>query len=405
VEIRHTYLTHSFADLLRTLIIMAADTKLTDAIVKRLPIPAVGKKITYDTELHGFGCRVYASGARTFVLNYRTKAGRERRITIGSFPDWGTVAARTEAAELKKAIDRGGDPLGDIQATRAAPTVNDLCDRFIAEYLPKKRPSTQHTYRLQIDNEIRPALGRLKVTEIAFTDCDGLHRKITGRGTAYRANRVIALLSRMLSMSIRWKWRTDNPCKGIERNDEHKRRRYLSADEIVRLSMALDEFSDQQSANIIRLLLLTGARRGEVLAARWADFDAKFRTWTKPGSTTKQRSEHIVPLNNEARRLLVAIRRQVPADAEWVFPANGGHRKDVKDAWAIICDRAKINGARVHDLRHTYASILVSAGQSLPTIGALLGHATPTTTFRYAHLSADPLRLATAKAGAIISRK
>jgi integrase len=379
--------------------------KLTDTIVKRLPVPKVDKKITYDTEVAGFGCRVYSSGARTFILRYRTRTRLERLYTIGSFPDWPTLAARNEAAELKRRIDQGGDPVAEVQAIREAPTVGDLCDRFIAEYLPRKRPSTQHTYRLQIDNEIRPALGRLKVGETRFADIDALHRKITARGTPYRANRIIALLSRMFSMAIRWQWRSDNPCKGIERNGEHKRRRYLSADELERLGVALAEYSDQQSANIIRLLLVTGARRSEVLAVRWADFDAGFMTWRKPASATKQKSEHIVPLNKTARNLLIAIRRQVPSKAEWVFPANGSHRKDVKDAWAIVCRMARIKGARVHDLRHTFASVLVSAGHSLPTIGALLGHATPTTTARYAHLTDDPLRLATENAGAIISKR
>jgi integrase len=378
-------------------------TKLTDTVVKRLPVPVSDKRITYDTLVAGFGCRVYASGARTFVLNYRTRTRRERRITIGSFPDWTTTAARAEAADLKRDIDRGGDPLGDVQASRTAPTIGDLCDRFIAEYLPRKRPSTQHTYRLQIDNEIRPALGRLKVAEVTFADTDGLHRKITARGTAYRANRIIALLSRMFTMAILWQWRADNPCRGVERNQEHKRRRYLTADELVRLGKVLDNYSDRQSANIIGLLLLTGARRGEVLAARWADFDAGFTTWRKPASSTKQRTEHIAPLSHVARQLLTRVRRQVPTDVQWVFPANGSHRRDVKDAWATICRAAKIKGARIHDLRHTFASVLVSAGQSLPTIGALLGHATPTTTARYAHLTDDPLRLATEKAGAIIS--
>jgi integrase len=381
-------------------------TKLTDPIVKRLRTPAVGKKITYDTEVKGFGCRVYPSGARTFVLNYRTRGGRERRITIGSFPDWNTAAARKEAAELKKSIDRGGDPLGEIKAHRGAPTVNDLCDRFIAEYLPRKRPSTQHTYKLQIENEVRAPLGRLKLAEVTFADIDGLHRAITKRGTPYRANRVVALLSRMFSMAIRWHWRTDNPCRGIERNQEHKRRRYLSGDELKRLGKALDKYSDQQSANIIRLLLLTGARRGEVLSARWADFDSDFTTWTKPSAATKQKLEHVSPLSSAAQRLLLDIREQTAAAAEWVFPgSNGAHRRDVKDAWAGLCTAAGIKGARVHDLRHTYASVLASAGLSLPVIGALLGHTTATTTHRYAHLFDDPLRAATERASAIITGK
>jgi integrase len=163
------------------------------------------------------------------------------------------------------------------------------------------------------------------------------------------------------------------------------------------------QYSDQQSANIIRLLLLTGARRGEVLAARWADFDSGFATWVKPGATTKQKTEHRVPLSAPARQLLTKIRRQVPVGVEWLFPANGSHRRDVKDAWAIICHTAKIDDVRVHDLRHTFASVLVSAGHSLPTIGALLGHTTAQTTHRYSHLADSPLRVATERAGAILS--
>ncbi len=118
-------------------------SKLTDGVVKALPAPAKGSRIAYDSDVKGFGIRVTAGGTRAFILNYRTRLGRERRYTIGSFPDWKTAVARSEAAELKKLIDRGGDPLGDIKAGREAPTMTNLCDRFIADYLPRKRPSTQ----------------------------------------------------------------------------------------------------------------------------------------------------------------------------------------------------------------------------------------------------------------------
>jgi integrase len=347
----------------------------------------------------------HGTRARSFVLNYRTRVGRERRYTIGSFPDWKTGAARSEAAELKKAIDRGGDPLGDIKAERDAPTMADLCERFEAEYLPRKRPSTQTSYRHQIAAEIRPALGRLKVAEPSFATVDSLHRTISKRAP-WRANRVIALLSRMFSMAIRWGWRTDNPCKGIERNDEPKRRRYLSTDELARLIEALDTYKDRQSADIIRLLLLTGARRGEVLQARWDAFDLDIGTWTKPGATTKRKTEHHVPLSASAVQLLTDLRQRVPADVDWLFPTpDGSHRRDVKDAWASICCAANVKGARVHDLRHTYASVLASAGLSLPIIGSLLGHTQPQTTARYAHLFDDPLRAATERASAIITGK
>ena len=377
--------------------------KLTDAIIKKLPKPETGEKITYDTQVKGFGIRVTAKGARSFLLNYRTKLGRERRYTIGDFGDWKTGAARTEATELKKVVDRGGDPLGEIHAGRKAPTVADLCDRFITDFLPRKRPSTQVSYQQQIDAEIRPALGKLKVAAVVYEDIDRMHRAISKRAP-YRANRCVALLSKMFSLAIKWKYRSDNPCKGIERNTEYKRRRYLSGEELGRLTMALVKHKDRQAADIVRMLLLTGARRGEVLAAKWDDIDLAAGTWSKPAATTKTDTEHEVPLSAAARALLADLRERSPAQAAWLFPASDGKpRKDIKDAWARLCRDADIKNARAHDLRHTYASTLASAGQSLPIIGALLGHTTPATTARYAHLFDDPLRKAAEQAGAILS--
>src|SRR5262245_57995394 len=247
-----TLLTHLRADTLRTRGRVVAE-KLTDRAVKGLLPPQRGNRIHYDADVKGFGVRVTAAGGKAFVLNYRRKAdGLERRWTIGSFPDWTTGAAREEAKRLKRDIDGGADPVGSYRSGRAAPTVADLCERFVAEYLPRKRPSTQKEYRLQIASDIVPRLGRLRVANVTFSDIDALHRGITARAP-YRANRVVALLSRMFSMAIRWQWRTDNPCKGIERNQEHKRRRYLSADELARLIAVLDEYKDRQSADIIRL--------------------------------------------------------------------------------------------------------------------------------------------------------
>jgi integrase len=386
---------------------------LADSIVKALPKPASGNRITYDDKVKGFGVRVTAAGTRAFILNYRTRSGRERRFTIGSFPDWKVAAARTEATELKRRIDRGDDPMAEVEADRGAKTVAHLCERFEEEHLPKKRPATERDYKAMIANEILPAMRNLKVAEVTFSDIDGLHRKITKRGSPYRANRVVAVLSKMFSLAIHWKWRTDNPAKGIERNGEAKRSRYLSAAEIKRLSTALAEHDDQQAANIIRLLLLTGARRGEVQAARWADLDLEAGVWTKPGATTKQRTEHRVPLSAPARQLLVNIRDQAKRAAkkknkpmsEYVFPGRGGeaHRVEVKADWAAICKAAKIEGVRIHDLRHTFASALASSGLSLPIIGALLGHTQPATTARYAHLLDDPLRAATERVGAIVT--
>src|SRR5262249_17456708 len=155
------------------------------------------------------------------------------------------------------------------------------------------------------------------------------------------------------------------PCKGVERNQEHKRVRYLSAAEIDRLSAALANLRDQGAANAVRLLVLTGARRGEVLAARWADFDLEARAWTQPRSTTKQQTSHRVPLSEAACQLLAKMKEQA-GDSEWLFPARfTPHRLDIDDAWNALRKAAKIPDVRTHDLRHTYASVLASSGLSL----------------------------------------
>jgi integrase len=378
--------------------------KLSDNLLPKLPTPKRGNRITYDAAVKGFGARVTAAGARSFVLNYRRRSdGRERRITIGQWPDWGTAAAREEARRLKRDIDGGVDPIGEYEANRAAATVADLAARFEQDYLPRKRATTQRVYKQQIHADILPALGRMKVAAVTHADVDALHHKLSSR-TPTHANRVIAVVSRMFSLAIRWGWRPDNPCRGIERNQEEKRIRYLSGAELTRLSAALDKLEDVDAANAVRLLLLSGARRGELLAARWADIDLETGIWTKPAATTKQKTLHRVPLSEAACRLLAKMREQAAEGAEWIFPApGGGHRGHINAAWARLRKAAKTPDARLHDLRHTYASVLASAGQSLPVIGALLGHTTPTTTHRYAHLFDDPLRAATERASAILT--
>lgn len=371
-------------------------------MVKALPAPDGGNKIHYDSEVKGFGCRVTAAGQKSFVLNYRTKAGRERRYTIGNAAHWTAKAAREEAKSLKLRIDRGEDPQGDLQGTRDAMTVTDLCDRFAEEHFRHLRPSTERDYRMLIRNRIEKPLGMRPVAEVAYSDIEALHRKISAEAP-YLANRTVALLSKMFTLAVRWKWRADNPAKGIQRNQEVKRHRYLSGEELRRLTVALAAHDDIQAANIIRLLLLTGARRGEVQAARWDQFDLAAGVWTKPGATTKQKTEHRVPLSALARQLLVDL--QADAHGPYVFPGSGGtgHRIEIKGDWARLCKAAGIEGVRLHDLRHTFASVLASAGLSLPVIGALLGHSQPATTARYAHLFDDPLRAATDRAAALIT--
>jgi integrase len=387
---------------------MADKRHLTDAIVRRLLTPRNGKEITLDDEVTGFGVRVTAAGHRAFVLRFTTRAGRERVFTIGDATVWRCTVARAKAKDLRRAIEDGGDPLADIEDERAAPTVAELCDRFEAEHLPRKRESTAGDYARMLRLYVRPALGRLKVADVRFEDIDRLHRKVTAADRPYRANRLAAILSKMFALAIRWRMREDNPVRGIERNKEYLRRRYLSSDELVRLTTALAKHPDEQTADIIRLLLLTGARRGEVLGMRWADVDLT-GTWSKPPSSTKQKEHHQVPLSAPVRQLLSEIRAAQSARhrvlGTYVFPGSGaaGHIVEIKKGWRSLCKAAGLVGLRIHDLRHSFASQLASGGASLPLIGALLGHSNPNTTARYAHLFDDPQRAAVERVGAAVT--
>jgi integrase len=385
------------------------DKLLNGSIIRGLQPPDEGNVIIYDGgmgSVAGFGVRLTAAGARSFILNYRTKSGRERRYTIGATERWTATDARKEANRLRRLIDEGGDPLADIEAEREAPTMTELCDRFEAEWLPRKRTTTAAFYERILRCHIRPHFGKhIKVADVVGNDIDKLHRKVTNTGHTYVANRVVAVLSKMFDLAERWGMREQNtnPCEKIERNKEYLRKRYVEGDELARLCTALAEHPDKEAADIIRMLLLTGARKGEVLSMVWRDVDLSKGIWSKPASSTKQKEDHVVPLSAAARQLLSERRGKGPV-GEFVFRGDGvtGHRLDIKRNWRKITKAAGIAGLRVHDLRHSFASQLVSAGSSLPLIGALLGHSNPRTTARYSHVFADPMKAAVEKVGAII---
>ena len=387
--------------------------RLTDSGVKKLQTPTTGNRITYDEELKGFGIRVTKAGARAFILNYRA-AGRERRITIGSFPDWSVKAAREQARALKRRIDVGEDPMADRDDERAAKTVNELCDLYESEYLPARRATTQEDYRSLIRLYVRPRFGKLKLAVIRHAEIASLHREIAKRAP-YRGNRLVAVLSTMMSLAIKEGWREDNPTRGIERAHEEKRERFLSPAEIVRLADALAKHTEKISANAIRLLMLTGARRGEVLSATWDQFDLAAGIWTKPSAHTKQNKVHRVPLSAPARELIANMKRETVEGCSYVFPSaktstpgkgetppTYGPLTEIKRTWASVCATAGVTNVRLHDLRHSFASVLASSGLSLHIVGALLGHTQPRTTARYAHLYDDVLRTATERVGAVV---
>jgi integrase len=401
--------------------------KLSDSSARKALPPTRGQLFLWDAEIKGFALRVTSGGAKSFVLDYRVD-GRQRRITLGNYPDWTIQAARAAAKAMKREVDQGHDPMGERQALREAPTMQDLWERYKTEKLSKKAERTQLDETSMWQKIILPRLAKTRVADIKYNDLDELHRDITSiRKTPVRANRTIEVLRGAFNLAIRWHWRQDNPAKGIQRNPEEKRERYLNKTDIMALARALNEQKEVASANAIKLLMLTGARRGEVLNATWDMFDLDQGIWVKPSAHTKQRRIHRVPLSGPAIELLRSIRTE--ATSQFVFCGAGGKALiDIKRTWSSACKAAGLttqvpkrtrsgnvvvdsSGApimidqpnvRMHDLRHSFASILVSAGASLPLIGQLLGHTQAQTTHRYAHLFDRPMRDAAEAVGAFV---
>jgi integrase len=265
-----------------------------------------------------------------------------------------------------------------------------------------------------LEKLVAPHWGKKLVTEITKSDVDRLLTKIAeGRArphkakpnnrarklqgvkrTPIRANRVGEVLRKMFNLAIDWGMREDNPANGFYRRVETPRERFLTKEEIDRVAAALDADEDQRAAGIIRLCMLTGARVGEVRQARFEQFNLDLGIWTKPAATTKQRKVHRVPISADVAAIVRERLLLVPKGNPWLFPGDvpGQPVKEIRRFWRRIQKVAQIEDARIHDLRHTFASLLVSGGASLEMIGKLLGHTQLQTTQRYAHLLDAPLR-------------
>ena len=237
---------------------------------------------------------------------------------------------------------------------------------------------------------IAPKLGPLRVSAVSKQSVQKLHASL--KATPYLANRVVALVSKMFSLAIDWHWTNSNPAQGILRFHEDRRERWLQAEELQRLVIALNEHKDQRLADAFRLLLLTGSRKSEVLTAEWSMFDLQQGVWTKPSSHTKEKQVEHLPLNTQAVELLTRMKEHSDATT-FLFPgSNGKPRTTLRVAWSQVCKAAALTNVRIHDLRHSYASYLVSQGISLHIVGKLLGHSQPQTTQRYAHVAHQSLR-------------
>jgi len=376
------------------------------------PKPGVSYQI-FDTEVIGFATRVQASGARTFTIDYR-HAGRQRRMNIGRWPEWSVTAARERAKELRRAIDEGQDPLAAREDFREAPRVKDMIDRYIREHLPKLATNNAADQTSMLKKMLEPNWGNKLVTEITKSDVarfldvvaegrprpskqkpNNRARKLQGhKPTPIRANRMGEVLRKMFTLAVEWEWRADNPAQGFHRRIEQARERFLGPEELTRIAVVLDSAEDQRAASIIRMCMLTGARVGEVRTARFDQFNLDYAIWSKPAATTKQRKVHRVPISQDVAAIVRLRFEAVPSGNPWLFPGEtvGQPVREIRRFWMRVQRDADLPDVRIHDLRHTFASLLVSGGASLEMIGKLLGHSQMQTTQRYSHLMDSPLR-------------
>lgn len=376
--------------------------KLTEALVRDLTAPDTGESTEWDTAVRGFGCRIRPGGKKVFVVKYRTATGQQRKMTLGAWPVMTVDEARRRAKQALGAVADGKDPAGEKAADQAAPTMADLARDYIARAEITKRASSVRNDRGMWERNILPVLGQVKVKDVTRKQVESLHRAM--KDTPYAANRVLALLSNAFSVAKGWDWRLDNPVQGIARYQEEKRQRWYHGEEAARLLAVLQGHPNRRGANAMLLLLLTGARKGEVLGATWDQFDLDRAVWTKPAHTTKQKRVEHVPLSPHAIELLRGLKEGADPDGLFLFPgdAPGKPYQEPKRFWAAVCKAADLEDAHIHDLRHTFISMLVSSGVPLYTAGRLAGHTQAATTQRYAHLSDDPLRQATTQLGIMV---
>ncbi|MEI7610573.1 MAG: tyrosine-type recombinase/integrase, partial [Rhodospirillaceae bacterium] len=387
--------------------------KLTKRVVdSAVPDPNGKQLIIWDSEVKGFALRVTPAGAKSYILNYRTAEGRERRFTIGKHGSpWTCEDARIKAADLLRAVSEGRDPMEEKADAKAAVTIKELADLYLAEgpaEKPNKKASSWKADESNIRRHIVPLLGSKLAKAITQADVARFQRDIAagktatdqktglrgraivegGKGTAARS---LAVFGAMLQFGVGRALLPANPAKGVKLYQGEKKERFLSESEVARLAETLAAMEAEGVVNSItaaavRLLLLTGCRKNEVLGLRWDWVDFERSCLRLPDSKTGAK---VVPLAAAALEVLAGL----PRTSEWALPASkgDGHLIGLPKAWEKLRDRAGLPGLRLHDLRHSFASFAVADGTTLYMVGKVLGHKQTRTTEGYAHLASDPL--------------
>lgn len=404
--------------------------RISKRTVDAVLVPAEGETRLWDTDLKGFFLRVYASGRRVYAVKYRF-GPLQRVFTVGVHGSPFTPeSARAAADEALRRVKDGEDPATAKKEARDALTVRQLIDRYLEDgpaTKPSKRASTWKDDGSNLKRHILPLLGgkianavtkdaaarAVKDIALGKTAADEKTDKKRGRaivtGGEGVARRTRTTTAAMFAWGIEHGLVKVNPFAGVRLSAPPVRERFLSRDEAGRLLQALNDVEAGKTVHpsfcdAIRLLLLTGARKTEILGLTWSEvlIDRKMLLLpparTKAGGSTGERR---IILSPPALEILAKRRPAEAKDTDYVFPAlrGDGHIIGVRRAFGRACVKAKLTGVRIHDLRHSFASFAVADGASLFLIGKLLGHASARTTERYAHLSGDPLQDAAAAIG------
>lgn len=388
---------------------MSGDHTVTKRLTKRVVEglqPGTDRYVVWDSELKGFGVRVTPQGRKTYLVRYRTTGGADRRLTLTTHGVMTTEEAREQARLALADAAMGGDPQGAKAERRAEMTMKELCALYMAEGTATKKETTLRIDRIRIDRHINPRLGNRKVTDITRGDIQRLmidvgNGNIRGEATPHTrggkgaAARTVGLLGGIFTFAQERGFVEVNPVRGLKRYKDNRRERFLSAAELGKLGDLLSaqekDGSDPRHVAIIRLLLLTGARKNEIARLRWSEVDLEKGLLRLKDSKTGPK---VIRLGAAATSLLGGVPK---AHATWVFPDRRHANRPTSNldwAWVRIRTKAELSDVRIHDLRHSFASMGVAGGEGLVLIGKLLGHEHVATTNRYAHLSDDPLQAA-----------